>query len=86
MERMGAFAGIAFAESDMLIVPQSSQRSAFPLVVPLDHDHDGIAGLEIRVLVVERISAHDDRAVGEVTEHAASVFACDACPAAQPMG
>ena len=28
MERMGAFAGIAFAESDMLIVPQSSQRSA----------------------------------------------------------
>ena len=58
----------------------------FPLVVPLDHDHDGIAGLEIRVLVVERISAHDDRAVGEVTEHAASVFACDACPAAAADG
>ena len=31
-----------------------------PLVIPLDHDHDGIAGFEIRVLVMERISAHDD--------------------------
>lgn len=25
----------------------------FPLVIPLDHDHDGIAGFEVRVLVVE---------------------------------
>ena len=58
----------------------------FPLVVPLDHDHDGIAGLEIRVLVVERISAHDDRAVREVAEHASSVFARDACPAAAADG
>lgn len=25
----------------------------FFLVVPLDHDHDGIAGLEVRVLIME---------------------------------
>ena len=35
-----------------------------PLVIPLDHDHDSIAGFEIGILVVERVPAHDDRAVG----------------------
>ena len=58
----------------------------FFLVVPLNHDHDGIAGFEVRVLVVERVPAHDDRAVGEVAEHAAGVFACDGCPAAAADG
>ena len=58
----------------------------FPLIIPLDHDHDGIAGFEIGVLVVERIPAHDDCAVGEVAEHAASVFARNACPAAAADG
>ena len=53
-----------------------------PLVIPLDHNHDGIAGLEIRVLVVERVPAHDDCAVGEVAEHASGVFTCDTRPAA----
>ena len=57
-----------------------------PLVIPLDHDHDGIAGFEIRVLVVERVPAHDDRAVGEVAEHAAGVFSRDGCPAAAADG
>ena len=58
----------------------------FPLIIPLDHDHDGIAGFEIGVLVVERVPAHDDRAVGEVAEHTAGVFARDACPAAAADG
>ena len=58
----------------------------FPLVIPLDHDHDGIAGFEIRVLVMERVPAHDDSAVGEVTEHAAGIFARDACSAAAADG
>ena len=57
-----------------------------PLIIPLDHDHDGIAGFEIRVLVMERIPAHDDRAVGEVAEHAAGVFARDTRPAAAADG
>ena len=57
-----------------------------PLVIPLDHDHDGIAGFEVRVLVVERVPAHDDRAVGEVAEHAAGVFTCDTRPAAAADG
>ena len=35
---------------------------------------------------MERISAHDDRAVGEVAEHAACVFARDGCPEAAPDG
>ena len=35
---------------------------------------------------MERISAHDDRAVGEVAEHAACVFARDGCPAAATDG
>ena len=58
----------------------------FPLVIPLDHDHDGIAGFEIGVLVMERISAHDDSAVGEVAEHASGVFTCDTRPAAAADG
>ena len=58
----------------------------FPLIIPLDHDHDGIAGFEIRVLVMERISAHDDSAVGEVAEHASGIFARDGCPAAAADG
>lgn len=58
----------------------------FPLVIPLDHDHDGIAGFEIRVLVMERVPAHDDRAVGEIAEHAAGVFSRDGCPAAAADG
>ena len=58
----------------------------FPLIIPLDHDHDGIAGFEIRVFVMERVSAHDDRAVGEVAEHASGVFTCDTCPAAATDG
>ena len=58
-----------------------SKYLLLPFVIPLDHDHDGIAGFEIRVLVMERISAHDDSAVGEVAEHAAGVFARDGCPA-----
>ena len=57
-----------------------------PLIIPLDHDHDGIAGFEIRVLVMERVPAHDDRAVGEIAEHAAGVFTCDTCPAAATDG
>ena len=57
-----------------------------PLIIPLDHDHDGIAGFEIGVLVMERIPAHDDRAVGEVAEHAAGVFTCDTRPAAAADG
>ena len=35
---------------------------------------------------MERIPAHDDCAVGEVAEHAASVFARNACPAAAADG
>ena len=35
---------------------------------------------------MERISAHDDRAVGEVAEHAAGVFTCDTRPAAAADG
>ena len=35
---------------------------------------------------MERIPAHDDRAVGEVAEHAACVFARDGCPAAAADG
>ena len=35
---------------------------------------------------MERIPAHDDRAVGEVAEHAACVFARDGCPAAATDG
>ena len=50
----------------------------FPLVIPPDHDHDGIAGFEIRVLVMERIPAQDDRAIREIAEHASGVFVCDA--------
>ena len=57
-----------------------------PLVIPLDHDHDGIAGFEIGVLVMERVPAHDDCAVGEVAEHAAGVFTCDTRPAAAADG
>ena len=57
-----------------------------PLIIPLDHDHDGIAGLEVRVFVMERVPAHDDRAVGEIAEHAAGVFARDACPATAADG
>ena len=58
----------------------------FPLVIPLDHDHNGIAGFEIGVLVMERVPAHDDCAVGEVAEHAACVFARDTRPAAAADG
>ena len=53
-----------------------------PVIIPLDHDHNGIAGFEIGVLVMERVPAHDDCAVGEVAEHAAGVFARDTRPAA----
>ena len=56
------------------------------LIIPLDHDHDGIAGFEVRVLVVERVPAHDDRTVGEIAEHAAGVFARDTRPAAATDG
>ena len=35
---------------------------------------------------MERIPAHDDRAVGEVTEHASGIFARDGCPAAATDG
>ena len=35
---------------------------------------------------MERVAAHDDRAIGEVTEHAAGVFARDACSAAAADG
>ena len=35
---------------------------------------------------MERIPAHDDRAVAEVAEHAAGVFARNACPAAAADG
>ena len=35
---------------------------------------------------MERVAAHDDRAVGEVAEHAAGVFARNACPAAAADG
>ena len=48
-----------------------------PVVIPLDHDHDGIAGFEVRVLVMERIPAQDDRAIREIAEHASGVFVCD---------
>lgn len=54
-----------------IISQRSSQNLLLPVIIPLDHDHNGIAGFEVRVLVVERVSAHDDRAVGEVAEHAA---------------
>ena len=63
-----------------------SKNLLLPLVIPLDYDHDGIADFEVRVLVVERIAAHDDCAVGEIAEHAAGVFARDACPAAAADG
>ena len=35
---------------------------------------------------MERVPAHDDRAVGEVAEHAAGVFSRDGCPAAAADG
>ena len=35
---------------------------------------------------MERISAHDDRTVGEVAEHASGVFSRDGCPAAAADG
>ena len=35
---------------------------------------------------MERIPAHDNRAVGEVAEHAVGVFTRDACPAAAADG
>ena len=35
---------------------------------------------------MERVAAHDDRAVGEVAEHAAGVFTCDTRPAAAADG
>ena len=35
---------------------------------------------------MERVPAHDDSAVGEVTEHAAGIFARDACSAAAADG
>ena len=35
---------------------------------------------------MERVAAHDDRAVGEVAEHASGVFTCDGCPAAAADG
>ena len=35
---------------------------------------------------MERVPAHDNRAVGEVAEHAAGVFARNACPAAATDG
>lgn len=35
---------------------------------------------------MERVPAHDDRAVGEVAEHAAGVFTCDTRPAAAADG
>ena len=38
------------------------------------------------VLVVERIAAHDDCAVGEIAEHAAGVFARNGCSAAAADG
>lgn len=56
------------------------------LIIPLDHDHDGIADFEIRVLVMERVAAHDNCAVWEIAEHAAGVFARDGCPAAAADG
>ena len=63
-----------------------SENLLLPLIIPLDHDHDGIAGFEIRVLVMERIPAHDDCAVGEIAEHAAGVFARNGCSAAAADG
>ena len=63
-----------------------SKNLLLPLVIPLDYDHDGIAGFEVRVLVVERIAAHDDCAVGEIAEHAAGVFARNGCSAAAADG
>ena len=35
---------------------------------------------------MERVPAHDDSAVGEVTEHAAGIFARDACSTAAADG
>lgn len=35
---------------------------------------------------MERVPVHDDRAVGEVAEHAAGVFSRDGCPAAAADG
>ena len=35
---------------------------------------------------MERVPAHDDRAVGEVAEHATGVFTCDTRPAAAADG
>ena len=35
---------------------------------------------------MERVPAHDDRAVGEVAEHAASIFACNDRSAAAADG
>ena len=35
---------------------------------------------------MERIPAHDDRAVGEIAEHAAGVFSRDGCSAAAADG
>ena len=35
---------------------------------------------------MERVPAHNDRAVWKIAEHAAGVFACDACPAAAADG
>ena len=63
-----------------------SKNLLLPLVIPLDYDHDGIADFEVRVLVVERIAAHDDCAVGEIAEHAAGVFARNGCSAAAADG
>ena len=35
---------------------------------------------------MERVSAHDDSAIGEVAEHASGVFTCDTRPAAAADG
>ena len=66
--------------------PTIFPKICFFLVIPLDHDHAGIAGFEVRVLVVERVPAHDDRAVWEVAEHAAGVFSRNGALRRQPTG
>ena len=57
-----------------------------PLVIPLDHDHDSIAGFEIGILVVERVPAHDDRAVWEVANTPPAYLPAMLARRRQPMG
>lgn len=47
------------------------------IVVALDNQHHVLTHHEIGVLVLERVIAHTDHAIGKVAENAAAIFAGD---------